>query len=154
MNATQQQFKIGQFYSYIPINTWCHEGLAEVTKRGVLDTYWGTTSDSPLLEREKDSAVLLFDIADYDELDRYCSSSKHRWNQFHPNDRQKITEQHGLRVRWFIKKGASPDFGTKIENARERLTEAEHELRSAQWRVESRKAEVAELETEFLKGAK
>ncbi len=141
-------FKIGQFYSYTVRDRWCREGLAEVTKRGILDTYWGPdgTENSPLTESEKASAVLLFDSADYDELDRYSSSSKHRWEQFHPDERKKTTEQHGCYTRWFVKKGAKPDLGTKIANARVRLSEAEQQLKSVKWSVESRTRELEELE--------
>lgn len=143
---TQPQFKVGQFYRYSPKTNWCHEGLAEVTKHGILDTYWGGSSEtSPLNEAERASAVLLFDSADYDELDRYNSGSKYRWEQHNPNERQKITEQHGCRTRWFIKKGAVPCIDTKIQNALDRLEEAEVELRSAKYRVESRTEEIARL---------
>lgn len=139
------EFKIGQFYSYTLKDSWCREGIAEVTKYGVRDTYWGDHDATPLSEAEKATAVLLFDSVDYDELDRYSSSSQHRWEQFHPDDRKKTTEQHGCYVRRFVRKGTNPDLRTKIENARLRLEEAEQELRSAQWRVENRKRELEEL---------
>lgn len=150
MSAPIPEFKIGQFYSYRRRETWCLEGIAEVTKHGILDTYWGHngTDGSPLNDSEKASAVLLFDSTDYDELDRYNSSSRHQWEKFHPDDRKKTTEQHGCYTRWFVKKGAKPDLGTLIENARARLVEAEETLRSAQWSVESRARELGELESQ------
>ena len=144
----QPKFKVGEFYEYSPKTVWCREGIAEVIERGVFDTYWGhnPSDSSPLSPEEKATAVLLFDSSEYDELDRYCSSSRHRWEQFHPSERKKTTEQHGCHKRWFIKKGAEPDIGTRINNAKARLSEAEQELKSAQWRVESRTKELEELQ--------
>lgn len=144
--ATMPEFKVGQFYSYAIKDSWCREGVAEVTEYGVRDTYWGNHDATPLSEGERASAVLLFDSADYEELDRYSSSSKHLWEKYHPDDRKKTTEQHGCYTRWFVKKGAKPDIGTRIENARVRLAEARDELKSAQWRFESRTQELEELE--------
>jgi len=108
---------------------------------------------SHLSEAEKSSAVLLFDSSDYDELDRYSSSSRYKWEQYHPDDRKKTTEQHGCYTRWFIRKGAKPDMGTKIANARARLEEAEQSLRSAQFSVESRTRELQELERTYAEDA-
>lgn len=144
--ATTPQFKVGQFYSYAIKDSWCREGIAEVTKYGVRDTYWGDHDATPLNEGEKASAVLIFDADDYDELDRYGSSSRHRWEQYHPDDRKKTTEQHGCYTRWFVRKGAKPDLGTRIENARARLAEAEAALRSAKYGVESRTRDLEDLE--------
>lgn len=153
--STATQFKIGQFYRYTVRDSWCREGIAEVTSRGILDTYWGsnTSESSPLIAAEKATCVLLFDSADYDELDRYCSSSKHRWEQYHPDDRRKTTEQHGFYTRWFVKKGAKPDMATKIANARARLDESQQSLRSAQFSVESRIRELEELERTYAENA-
>ncbi|SII06995.1 Uncharacterised protein [Mycobacteroides abscessus subsp. abscessus] len=114
----------GHVVSYTPSNTWCREGIAIVQDRIqlngrylMLDTYWGDTEPSALSDAEADTAELMFKLADYDELDRHSHSSKANWEKYAPADRQLITSQHGLQKRWFIRKGATPDWHTQIGNA-------------------------------------
>ncbi len=141
--------KPGEFYKFTPRSNWCREGTARVTDSGVLvDTYWGLDASAyeyALLPDERATIVLLFDSNEYDELPRHDRSQRYRWEQFHPNDREKVSEQHGCTTHYFVRKGAKPDLQTKIENARRDLEEARSALRSAQWTVESRERDLADL---------
>jgi hypothetical protein len=143
--------RAGDVGRYQPENTWCHEGLAVAEQRGeelvLLDTFWGASERTRV-----NPAVfeILFNVNDYDELDRYSHESSARWEKFAPEDRQRITSQHGLQSRWFIRKGAVEHLPTQVENARERLREAEAELRSAQRHVEWAQQELAALEAQAV----
>jgi hypothetical protein len=125
-------------------NDWCREGMAIATKRSwdtsvvLIDTYWGTTSvdDHALTETEVDTAELLFNLADYDEVGRSRKAPPDEWQRRAEADRQVITQQHRLQNRWFIRKGSTEDRATIIDNARQRLEDAESELESARRRVE------------------
>jgi len=146
--------KPGEVYAYTPISGWCHEGTAIVAKCGrLVDTYWGIDANPgeyAIHPDEVNTARLLFDMADYDMLYRYGrDTSKFRWEQFHTEDRQKVTEQHGCRTIYFVRKGAHHSLAQRITNAHRDLAEAEGELRSAQRSVELRKEDLQELEREL-----
>jgi hypothetical protein len=127
---------------------WCREGTAIVQDNGaLLDTYWGSGGEAHrLTAAELATAEVLFRLSDYDELDRYKRGSADVWKTYHQNDRQRVTSQHGLQARWFVRKGAQSDHATRVENAREALREAEHEASSAERRVAWRREELAQLE--------
>lgn len=128
---------------------WCREGMAIADGRGVLfDTYWGSGSDNHRLnDAEIASAEPLFNLADYDELDRYDRSAKGIWETYHPDDRRFVSSQHRLQFRRFIRKDATPDVATMIANAEERVREAEAEVASAQRRADWTRADLAALLT-------
>jgi len=110
------------------------------------DTYW-TSENHVLTEEEVASAELLFNLADYDELDRYRRhESAATWKTYRPEDRETVTSQHGLQTRWFVRKGAEPDLQTQIENACEAYLEAQSKLRSAEADVRYAWQVLAELE--------
>lgn len=151
ITTTEPTFKVGEFYRYTPKTTCCCEGIAEMTERGLMDAFWGSSGSesSPLSVEEKATAVLIFDSSEYDELDCH---GEHRWEKFNPSDRQKTTEQHGLRKRWFVRKGAVPDLDTQIANAQARVKEAEEAVRSANGMLEWRQRELQKLQEQ--QGAK
>ena len=129
---------------------WCREGTAIACGDDAIlvDTFWGGYgSDSHVLTPdERATAEVLFNIADYDELDRYNHGSEGTWRKYAPGDRTVITSQHGLQRRWFVRKGAQPNLPTQIQNAREAVAQAEEKLSSAQWWLDSARRELAELE--------
>jgi hypothetical protein len=154
-------FREGDVVSYAPgerfpgqrDTRWCREGTAIAGKHDggiqLADTFWLMgTEDHILTEAEIATAELLFNLDDYDELGRYSRESPSQWKKYAPADRQQITSQHGLQHRWFIRKGAAEDHATQVENARERLREAEAKLQSAQWSVESAQRDLAEIESQ------
>lgn len=110
---------------------WCREGIAIADGKGVLfDTYWDGHDEHCLNKIEVESAEVLFHLDDFDELDRYSQSSKSTWATYHSDDRKRITSQHGLQSRWFVRKGATPDLSTQIENAQEAVDSAKGKVRS------------------------
>lgn len=127
---------------------WCREGTAIANEQGVLvDTYWCSGGDSHVLRRDDElaSVEVLFHIDDYDELDRYGRGTPAVWETYHPDDRRRVTSQHGLQARYFVRKGATPDLETQIANAREAVREAEAEVEGAERRLERRRDELAAL---------
>ena len=129
----------------------CREGMAIARVRAdgsvfFADTFWGYGGDDHVLtEAELLTAELRFNTADYDELPL---RSGYTWESYAPSDRAVITQQHGLQRRLFVRKGATEDLPTKVENAKQALALAEDEVRSAQWRVEDRQRDLAKLEAE------
>lgn len=146
-------FKPGDVLSYIPAHHHCREGTAFVTEAGrAVDTFWqsdyvgGTGYAHYLRDNELATATLRFNVNDYRALDIYSKSSHVEWMTYNPDDRGRISSQHGLQDALFLRLGAQPDLGTQIENAREALATAESEMRTAEWRVERRRQDLAELE--------
>lgn len=131
---------------------WCREGMAIADDRGVLfDTYWGSGSDNHrLLAVEIASAELLFNLADYDELDRYDRATKGIWETYHPDDRRFVSSQHRLQFRRFVRKGATPDLATQIANAEEKVREADEAEASARRHAEWARVDLAALTTRPL----
>lgn len=125
---------------------WCREGTAIANGHGLLvDTYWGSGSTAHIVrDVEQRSVEVLFHLDDYDELDRW-RSDVNKWSTYAPQDRQRITSQHGLQQRLFIRKGAVPARATMIENARAKVAEAEAEVSSAQRRLEREQEDLAAL---------
>ena len=106
----------------------CREGVATEERPGVLlDTFWNGGDRHHLTETEATSVRVRFDTDDFIEIDG-DRGRRGRWEQFAPEDRDTITGQHGLTVRYFTRHGASPDLATQIENAQTKVAEAEQEL--------------------------
>jgi len=127
---------------------WCREGLAVSDGRGgLVDTFWQFGSEMHhLTDAEMRTTELVFDTDDFDELDQNRGSGqKMTWEQYRPEDRETITSQHGLSVRYFTRKGAKPDLETKIENATAAHEKALVELQSAQNRVKWARHDLDEL---------
>jgi hypothetical protein len=128
------------------LDGWCREGMAVADAQGTfVDTYWsvGVGDDHVLTASEAATAQTLFHLAAYREL---LDAERHSWHSYHPDDRQVITSQHGLVVRYFVRIGAAPDHGTRVENAREAVLEAAEQVESAQRALTYRREELARLE--------
>lgn len=113
----------GDVITYRSEERHCREGMAVVARQQAFDTFWSGGGDRHLLTADElATAELLFNLADFEELD---SNSRHmseaKWNTYATEDRQLITSQHGLQKRWFIRKGAEPSWEQQIANAREKL---------------------------------
>ncbi|PKQ59750.1 hypothetical protein B5566_02600 [Mycobacterium sp. MHSD3] len=111
----------------------------------MLDTYWGASEPTELSDTEAATAEFMFKLADYDELDRHSHSAKATWEKYAPADRQVITHQHGLQHRWFIRKGASPDWATQLSNAQGVVDAYEYELGCAQRRLQWARDDLANV---------
>ena len=115
---------------------WCREGTAivmETVETGgrldVRDTYWGSGSDRHMLTSEElESATVRFNLDNYEQVN-------HGWVEYHPDDREVVTSQHRLQRQEYVRIGAVPDHGTKVENARATVAEREAELASAERRL-------------------
>lgn len=156
MSDTKTEFKAGDVVRYETLtmpSRHCREGWAIARTRDddsvyLLDTFWGSGDTHVLTDEEIATAELMFNLADYDELDRYRShESRAKWETYRPADRETVTSQHGLQVRWFIRKGAQPDLATQIDNARQGVADAYEKLRSADFGVELAWAELKRLES-------
>lgn len=152
MSDLKTAFKLGDVVQYDVEDPHCREGMAIAKQREdgrtyLADTYW-SSENHILSEAEVASAELVFNLADYDELDQYRHESAAKWKTYAPADRERITSQHGLQVRWFIRKGASPDLQTQIENACEAYVEAQSKLRSAEADVRYAWQVLSELEAQ------
>jgi len=125
----------------------CREGVATEERPGVfLDTFWEGGDRHHLTELERASMRDRFDTDDFDELDQYSHESVARWETFAPQDRQTIPSQHGYHRRYFVRRGASPDLATQIENAERKVAAAERELESAARHLQWAQADLAALE--------
>lgn len=146
-----KRFQVGDVVQWAPADRHCREGtaVARAASDGRIklsDTFWGSYEPHILTEDEAATAELLFNLADYDELDQYDKyGSAAKWEQYAPEDRQLITMQHGLQKRWFIRKGAQPDLPTRIANAERKLAERMAALESARRQVLWAEEELAEL---------
>lgn len=125
----------------------CREGVATEERPGVfLDTFWNGGDRHRLTETEAASMKERFDTDDFDELDRNKFDAEARWMRFAPADRQTITSQHRLQARYFVRRGAAPDLATQIENAKQKVTDAEHEVERSASRLKWAQADLAALE--------
>jgi hypothetical protein len=151
MTDTTTTYALGTVVRYTPDPSrhdpaWCREGMAIADKFGYLhDTYWQGTGDAHIVNAaELASVEVLFQLGDYDEIDRYQRHSP-TWETYDPDDRRVITSQHRLQRRWFIRKGAKPDLATQIANAEDRVSDAEGDLRTAERNLKWRRDELAAL---------
>ena len=112
---------------------WCREGIAIAQKDGRLhDTFWGSGSEAHIVrEVELPSVEVLFHMDDYDELDKW-RPDRQKWLTYAPDDRKRITMQHGLQERLFIRKGALPHRETMLAQARQKVEDAEGDVRRAE----------------------
>lgn len=123
---------------------WCKEGTAIAVQRGdevwLCDTFW-QSDPRPITPTEAETAVVQFNVEDYEEI-----RGKDAWEKYAPADRQVVTSQHRLQASWLVRKGATEDLPTQIENARERVREAESAVRSAENALDWERRQLAELE--------
>lgn len=154
----------GDVFTYVPTDGHhCREALAIVQKPWedadrlvVRDTYWsfGGSIDSMvdhlLTEAEEETAEFYFNVNDVTRIlpnadDRLA---KVEWEKYAREDRFLLTSQHRLRKAFFVKKGAVPSLEMQIENAKRAVDEAEAKVRSAEFWLENRRRELAELESQ------
>jgi hypothetical protein len=142
-----QTLRPGDVVRYEPESRWCHDGYAIAQHHGnlagelvLVDTYW---SGSGGLVRPE-SYEVLFNLADYEEV------PVGKWETYASADREYIPVHSGYRTRHLVRKGATPDLSTQIENARERVSDAEQQVRSAQWSLDYARNELAALEAQVL----
>ena len=110
----------------------CREGVATEERPGILfDTFWTGGDRHHLTDAEAFSAKGRFDTNDFHELDGNRFGIAGQWSTFAPGDRQVIPSQHGLQHRYFVRNGATPDLATQIENARQKVADAESAKRHA-----------------------
>lgn len=155
MSETKTEFKAGDVVRYETLDRpdrHCREGMA-IAKAGgngrvlLVDTFWASFSESHTLTAEEvATAEPVFNLADYDELDRSRHGAAEKWKTYAPADREVVTSQHGLQVRWFIRKGVEPDLATQIDNARDAVGDAYEKLRRAEHGVEYALRSLALLE--------
>lgn len=150
------QLRVGDVYDYTPMDAngktehHCREGQATVERFSsglfLLDTFWGRGGDRhQLTMAELATAEFSFNEHDYDELDGRGEAQMETWKTYSPDDRGRITSQHGLQSRWLIRKGAKPDLATQIGNARAEVEAAEGNVRSAEFRLKMRRDDLAAL---------
>ena len=139
----------GDVYTYTPTQHHCTEGLAIEDERGrLIDWFWGNSRDAMLDKLvSRDAADLTF-VANLNDYELTPRDGRESNKEYAREDRLVIRSQHGLQRTYYIRKGATPDLSTKIENAREELRKAEESLRSAQRSVEWAQKELAKLESE------
>lgn len=145
------EFAPGDVLRYVPNQRHCREGMAIVHDDGrVLDTFWD--SDRHLLNKEeRATAEVVFNLNDFDALDLYGSAaSLATWETYHRDDRACVTSQHGLQAALYIRKGATPDLGTQIANAEDKVEEAESGVRMAEWMLEGVRERLEELRQGLL----
>lgn len=125
---------------------WCREGTAIVRDDGAaFDTFWQSGSEAHrLTATEVERASVVFCIDDFDELDRWRPDEQ-KWLTYAIDDRRRITSQHGLEQRLYVRKGAVPHRDTVLDNLREAVAEAESEARSAESRLERAREDLAAL---------
>jgi hypothetical protein len=128
-------------YEYKRSQHHCREGMAvEIGPGDLRDTYWGLDGSDrhKLTGAEVAGATFLFDTDDYEDVtsphNREIPSA---WADRAEDDRRVVTEQHGLRVRYFIRKGSEPSHEMKVTNARDALLraqqKAEYAARAVEW---------------------
>lgn len=141
----------GDVVKYEPASNWCRDGyaIAKQERDGsvvLTDTYWTSSSGGDTIDAETTPFEFLFNLADYEE------KRIGEWEKYAPADRRYIPKHAGYHTVHLVRKGATPDLSTQIENARERVTEAEDALRMAQHSLDWRRRELAELEDRTAEG--
>jgi len=140
--VTQSAMRPGDVFRYQPESTWCHDGwaIAEERRDGrvvLVDTYWGASGGTVVNPREPE---FQFNLSDYE------TKRNGEWERYAPADRRYIPQHSGYQTVLLVRKGATPDLTTEIENARERVTEAEQNVSSAEWSLKMARRDLAELE--------
>lgn len=126
---------------------WCREGWAISDDYGrFVDTYWMSMSDAHVVTPDElATAAHQFWIDDYRELDRHGRGTPDEWLKYASGDRRRVTSQHGLQARYFVRHGAEDDLPTQLENALAALRRAEDDAESAQRRLGRAQERVDEL---------
>lgn len=139
----------GDVVRYQPESTWCHDGYAVAEKRPdgsvvLVDTYWTYVGMSHGTVVSPAAFDFVCNLGDYDE------KPEHEWEKYAEADRVWIPRHACYRPLRLVRKGAQPDLATQIENARERVREAERKVESAQSGLAWRREELAALEAQAV----
>lgn len=140
--TTTTTFRAGDVVSYTPARTWTREGTAVARELAgavvLVDTFWGSALDGSTLDchvvtdDKAATATVLFNVADWRAWDDHRDGGPGAcWSDFHPDDRQVITSQHGIQRVLFVRPGAVPDHATKVAKARAEVERCEQQVRSA-----------------------
>lgn len=145
--------KPGDVLRYAPIGGHhARQGTAVVRADGcIIDTFWGPAGDSEshhLRPAELENAELLFNLSEYRKLGEHYDNKLQEWLKYAPADRARIGSQGQWQSTYYVRIGAEPDLPTQIANARERLADAESEVRAAKRTVEWRREDLAKLEAD------
>lgn len=149
MTSTIPTLHHNDVISYVAEGTkHCREEMALVSlvysgKVVAKDTYWHLlcSESHRLTEDELATATVIFNRDDYIMLDRVDRNRRAIWETYRPQDREKMTAQHGLVADYFLKKGAVPDLEVQIENQRRRINTTQSTLASI--KIELREQEQA-----------
>lgn len=121
---------------YTPGDRWCREGIAIAEPRAdgtfvLVDTFWGGGTERHVLTAAEAATIdeVEFNLEDVDPYDPRTAPAE--WLDYEPADRARYTEQHGLRSRLFIRKGAKPTSAAKISRLRAERDDAQREFDSA-----------------------
>ena len=146
----------GAYYTFDREQRHCVEGIAYadlVKSVGVVlrDTFWGPQGSTDFMvghnrlsDAERASLRLLFNPNDgWREVSRSDVPE-----DFDLADVRRVTSQHGLQEKVWIRDGAQPSLAIRIFNAQERLREARSAAESAIRTVEHHAMEVARLVAE------
>ncbi|WP_433673823.1 hypothetical protein [Microbacterium gorillae] len=151
---TRSSFKANDVVKYA-VPRYCREGVAVARLRNgklvLRDTYWLRDDDLSyvLTADEVANAELLFNTDDYDELDRHARSTPTTWATYAEADRAQIPMQHGRTMRYFVRKGSTPDLATQVANARALVSQRRDEVRTAQLALARAESELARLDSEL-----
>lgn len=148
--ATHGKFIAGDVVEWSPQDRHCREGtaIALETHGGqikLFDTFWDGYEDHVLTDAEELTAEVLFNLNDYDEIDRYKRESQ-TWSKYAPEDRQRVTSQHGLQTRWYVRKGASEHWPTQIRNAEDAVAKCVAAVESAERHLRWAREDLARVE--------
>ena len=146
----------GAYYTFDRDEHHCVEGIVYadlVRSEGIVlrDTFWGPRGSTTFMvghnhlsEAERASLRLLFNPdGGWREATRNDVPE-----DFDPDDVRRVTSQHGLQKKVWIRDGAQPSLAIRIFNAQERLREARSAAESAICTVEHHAMEVARLVAE------
>lgn len=138
--SAHTRWRPGDVLRYRPERHHAREGTAFVRDDGrAYDTFWSADGSDmyshALTAQELDTAEAKFNVDAFDELDRYAPGARSKWETYNPDDRARVTMQHGLQEVLFVRRGAAPDMPTQIANAESRVAEAVAEVDAADRRL-------------------
>lgn len=137
-------FKLHKLKSTDKLQTWCRHNIltAELGADGVmrfLDTYWGNSDRTCYFLESIESMTLMGNLNEFE------TATRQKYDGYADEDRM-CFPMGGYPERCFVRKGVGPNRGRLIENARYEVESRESDLRFAEYRLDSAKQRLAELE--------